>query len=537
MLRKERDMFFETRTQKSPRSPHTPRRPRKAAISRAVESTFEPLESRRLYSVSATAAAGVLTVTGDANDNAITISRDVAGHLLVNNGAIHISGSAASVTTINTIQVSGGDGNDRIVLDETNGPLPKASLSGGNGNDTLVGGSGADTLNGDAGNDVLLGNGGDDQLLGGDGNDTLTGGAGTDQAFGQAGDDRLIWNPGDGSDLNEGGDGVDTIEVNGGNVSETFSATASANGTRVLFQRTTPLPFSLDIGTSERLVLNANGGDDTFNGGTGLASLMSFFVNGGAGNDTLNGTDGADVLSGGDGNDFIDGNGGADRVFMGAGDDVFKWDPGDGSDIVEGGTGNDTMIFNGSKAEENIDLSANGSRLRFFRDAGNITMDTNSVETVNFNAVGGADNITVHNLAGTGVKNVNLNLTGALGGPDGESQSVIVEGTNGNDAITVDGNAHRGVTVSGLSARVNITGSEQLDKLTVKALAGNDIVNALGLDANLISFTADGGQGNDILIGSAGNDTLLGGDGNDVLIGAQGVDQLVGGAGTNILIQ
>jgi Ca2+-binding RTX toxin-like protein len=512
-------MFFETRTQKSPRTPHTPRRPRKAAINRAVESTFEPLESRRLYSVSATAAGGVLTVTGDANDNAITISRDVAGKLLVNNGAINIGGSAATVTTINTIQVSGGDGNDRIVLDETNGPLPKASLSGGNGNDTLVGGSGADTLSG------------------GSGNDNLTGGPGADQVLGQAGDDLLIWNPGDGSDLNEGGDGIDTIEVNGGGVSETFSATAAAAGTRVLFQRTAPAPFSLDIGSSEKLVLNANAGDDTFNGGTGLASLMSFTVNGGAGNDTLLGTDGADVLNGGDGNDFIDGNAGADHVFMGAGDDVFTWDPGDGSDIVEGGTGNDTMIFNGSKADENIDLSANGSRLRFFRDAGNITMDTNSVETVNFNAVGGADNITVHNLAGTGVKNVNVNLAGSLGGPDGASQSVIVEGTNGNDAITVDGNAHRGVTVLGLSARVNITGSEQLDKLTVKALAGNDIVNALGLDANLISFTADGGQGNDILIGSAGNDTLLGGDGNDVLIGAQGVDQLVGGAGTNILIQ
>jgi Ca2+-binding RTX toxin-like protein len=164
-------------------------------------------------------------------------------------------------------------------------------------------------------------------------------------------------------------------------------------------------------------------------------------------------------------------------------------------------------------------------------------MDTNSVETVNFNAVGGADNITVHNLAGTGVKNVNVNLAGSLGGPDGVSQSVIVEGTNGNDAVTVDGNAHRGVTVLGLSTRVAITGSDPSDKLTIKALAGNDIVNALGLDANLIGFTADGGQGNDILIGSAGNDTLLGGDGNDVLIGAQGVDQLVGGSGTNLLIQ
>jgi len=56
--------------------------------------------------------------------------------------------------------------------------------------------------------------------------------------------------------------------VNGGNGAETFSVTA--NGTRVRFDRITPAPFSLDIGTSENLVLNANGGDDSFTAGNGL---------------------------------------------------------------------------------------------------------------------------------------------------------------------------------------------------------------------------------------------------------------------------
>src|SRR5947208_6052029 len=204
-------MLFETRIQKSFRTPRPLRKA--AAVRRAVESTFEPLESRRLYSVSATAAGGVLTVNGDANANTITISRDVAGHLLVNNGATHIGGSAATVANTSLIKVFAGDGNDRVVFQETLGALPKASVSGGNGNDTLIGTAGNDTLNGDAGNDVLSGLGGDDQLLGGSGNDTLTGGAGTDQASGQAGDDLLIWAPGDGSDLNDGGDGIDTVEI------------------------------------------------------------------------------------------------------------------------------------------------------------------------------------------------------------------------------------------------------------------------------------------------------------------------------------
>ena len=80
----------------------------------------------------------------------------------------------------------------------------------------------------------------------------------------------MIWNPGDGTDLFEGGDGNDTAEVNGGNGAETFTITP--NGTRVRFDRITPAPFFIDIGTTENLVLNANGGDDVFTAGNGLAT-------------------------------------------------------------------------------------------------------------------------------------------------------------------------------------------------------------------------------------------------------------------------
>ena len=59
------------------------------------------------------------------------------------------------------------------------------------------------------------------------------------------------------------------------------------------------------------------------------------------------------------------------------------------------------MQFNGANVNEKIDLSANGSRLRFFRDVANITMDTNGVEQVNFAALGGADLVTVNDLTGT----------------------------------------------------------------------------------------------------------------------------------------
>ena len=361
---------------------------------------------------------GVLTVFGDAAANNIAISRNAAGRILVNGGAVAVVGGTPTVANTALIRVFGLGDNDVISLNEANGALPRANLFGGAGNDVLTGGSGADQLFGQAGNDTLLGKGGTDLLFGGGENDTLTGGDADDQAFGQSGNDRMIWNPGDDTDLNEGGGGVDTVEVNGGNGAEQFAATA--NGTRVRFDRLNPAPFAIDIGTSENLVLNANGGDDSFSATGNLATLIKITVDGGAGNDTLLGSNGVDLLLGGDGNDFVDGNQGNDVALLGAGDDTFQWDPGDGSDTVEGQDGTDTMLFNGSNVSEIFEASANGARLRFTRNVGNIVMDLNDVEAIDLNALGGADTITVNDLSGTDVVELNVRSRRARRRGDGQ---------------------------------------------------------------------------------------------------------------------
>src|SRR5262249_46342256 len=208
--------------------------------------------------------------------------------------------------------------------------------------------------------------------------------------------------------LMEGGDGVDTAEVNGGNATETFTITA--NGTRVRFDRISPAPFTLDIGTTENLVLNANGGDEIITTGNGLPGLIKLTIDGGAGNDTITGGDGDDTLFGGDGNDVITGGRGADTARLGAGDDTFVWNPGDGSDIVEGQDGIDTLVFNGANINENITVEANGTRARPTRDIGTVAMDVNGVEQIQLNAR--ADNIVVGDLAGTGVTQVAIDLGG-----------------------------------------------------------------------------------------------------------------------------
>jgi Ca2+-binding RTX toxin-like protein len=452
----------------------------------------------------------------------------------VNGGAITVAGGTPTVANTTLIQVFGLAGNDVITLNEASGALPRANLFGGGDNDTLTGGSGADQLFGQAGNDTLLGKGRTDLLFGGSENDTITGGDANDQAFGQGGNDRMVWNPGDDTDLNEGGDGTDTVEVNGGNGAEHFTATA--NGARVRFDRVTPAPFAIDIGTSENLVLNANGGNDQFSATGNLAALIKVTVDGGAGNDTLLGSNGADILLGGDGTDFVDGNQGNDVAFLGAGDDAFQWDPGDGSDVVEGQGGLDRMVFNGSGANENMDVSANGGRVRFFRDVANITMDLNDVETIDAKPLGGADNLVVNDLSGTDVTDVTADLAGIGGADEGQADTVVASATNGDDVVSVFG-AGTSLQTTGLPAKVSVSGAAAgTDRLTVKGLAGDDVIDASSVAAGTSRLTLDGGTDDDVLIGGAGDDALLGGDGDDVLIGGPGSDTIDGGPGDNVVI-
>jgi Ca2+-binding RTX toxin-like protein len=201
---------------------------------------------------------------------------------------------------------------------------------------------------------------------------------------------------------------------------------------------------------------------------------------------------------------------------------------------VEGQAGNDTLVFNGANANENIDIAANGSRVRLFRDVANITMDLNSVENIDLRTLGGTDTVTVEDLTGTNVQNVNLDLGLINGAPDGQPDTIVINGTAGNDVITVANN-NGVVTISGLSEEVTIKNFDANDKIVINGLGGDDVITASGLSG--IQLVANGGDGNDVIVGSLGNDTLTGGNGDDVLIGGGGQDVLDGGPGDNVLLQ
>jgi Ca2+-binding RTX toxin-like protein len=483
-----------------------------------------------------------LVIEGTAGNDAIALRLDPSrSHTLdVDVGGDGSADFRVNLEPISSITFAGGAGDDRLSVDDSNGAftdnLP-TTIDGGDGNDTLAGGAGNELLVGGPGNDSIDGNGGADVAYLGSGDDAFVWdpGDGSDRIDGQSGNDTMVFNgaavdervgisandgrvifsrsPGNVT-MNTGG--VENIDFNGIGGSDSIGVN-DLDGTGVS-------AVNVDLaGTLGRVGVDATNSDDLVNvagdagavavtgqaarvtvlhpqpadeldvnglagndsiSATGLAaSTIGLTLDGGAENDRIAGGPGVETLAGGDGDDQVDGNGGNDNADLGAGDDTFVWDPGDGSDTVEGGDGNDAMVFNGAAGAETVTVSPNGDRVTFFRTPGNVTMDTRSVENIDFNAVGGADLVTVNDLTGTGVTGVQVDLAGAVGG------HVVVNGTNGDDTFVVKG----AVSVAGSTATVGVLHSEAAnDRLDINTLAGTDVVDHSRLTPGVIQLFVDG---------------------------------------------
>ena len=151
--------------------------------------------------------------------------------------------------------------------------------------------------------------------------------------------------------------------------------------------------FSFDRSKFDQIVVDARGGDDSVR----IDQMNGVFTD--TEETTLGGGDGGDTLLGGDGVEAFQGGDGTTSSTASGETTARRWarattpsmGPGDGSDTIDGEAGTDTMLFNGANVAETIDMSANGSRLRFTRNVANIVMDTSGVEHVRFNARGGVD--------------------------------------------------------------------------------------------------------------------------------------------------
>ena len=99
------------------------------------------------------------------------------------------------------------------------------------------------------------------------------------------------------------------------------------------------------------------------------------------------------------------------------------------------------MVFNGSNIGENIDVSANGGRVRFFRNIARHRRWTSTTSrSIDVNALGGADNVVVNDLTGTDVTSVDSRPGRPRAAATTRSPTTsIVNGTNGDDVVTVAG--------------------------------------------------------------------------------------------------
>jgi Ca2+-binding RTX toxin-like protein len=325
-----------------------------------------------------------------------------------------------------------------------------------------------------------------------------------------------------------------TLSVIGTGGSDQITVTDDGAGHTVV--RVNAATNTFNTAAINQITIDAQAGGDR----VGLTGNKPATVIGGSGDDELLGGAGVETFFAGDGNDTVIGDAGNDIAFLGAGNDTFGWDPGDGSDKVEGQGGTDLLDFLGANVAEKIDISANGTRLKFFRDVGNITIDGNSLETVKFDALGGNDTITVNDLHATSVKTVNINLASILDGTtgDGAADVVNIKGTSGDDHITAASNGAGKVKVTGLAATVNVAELQSQavtgDVINIDGLGGNDTIDAHGVAAGTVrKMVMSGSAGNDTITGSNGVDEMRGGDGNDSLEGKKGNDVKFGGNGND----
>ena len=270
-------------------------------------------------SVSRTLAAGIenlqlagttgLNGTGNALDNRLQ-GNTGANVLAGAEGADTLLGSAGNDT------LAGGDGDDRL-----DGGSGADSVDGGAGNDTYLvdnagdmareaDGSGIDLViagvshtlaagieylqlvgtaalngTGNALDNLLQGNAGANGLAGGEGADTLEGGTGNDTLRGGAGNDSLVG--GSGRDLADYADATGSVTVTLGRSGVLGAAAGGGIGGDTL---------SGDIEN-----LRGSAFDDTLTG----AAFVANVIDGGEGNDRIEGVGTSDTLTGGNGADIF----------------------------------------------------------------------------------------------------------------------------------------------------------------------------------------------------------------------------------------
>ena len=405
------------------------------------------------------------------------------------------------------------------------------------GNDSLTDLAGHNTLYGDEASDTFSTGTGDDVLVGGAGNDTFSP---------RSGDNLIHFGRGAGQDTltqarYPNDRGSDTVVFSQDVKLEHVRLRRGPNATLIVELAGTPDSLTIrdDFSANQgRARLHFQFADGTHWDAAQIeANIQTVgLIEGGTGNNTLVGGDGADLFIGGPGNDTLTGGGGQDR---------FLFLRGDGTDTIideaprvalgEGILPQDVTLSPSNFAAGQRDLTIT------IAGGGGQIIARNWFPSAHSGGIEFADG-TVWDSTFIGTRVPFTWLSGATGtytgtfGNDTFSMGATADtmrGDGGDDVLSSDGGNDQlwgGAGNDVLSAGAGddgLHGEEGNDLLD----AGVETLAAGETDSDLLS----GGDGDDLLFGRIGNDALAGNAGDDALEGGAGNDLLEGGSGDDLL--
>ena len=380
----------------------------------------------------------------------------------------------------------------------------------------LIGSDFNDELIGDAGENILEGGAYDDILSGGAGIDTyiFESGHGTDTIQGdtEAGNKIYLRGVTDPYSLvverEQGGD----VRIDTGNEDSVLIKADSISMGRydIYYGENDELFSRLVVAIRTGGELGGGAAQDWMVGSVGADTLNGLggndYLVGGADGDTLSGGADEDLLYGDSGNDDLRGNTGDDELYGGDGDDILNG--GGGSDILHGGAGADTYILLGGLEDTDIirgDAEA-GNKI-YFRHldspAAIDELDVTREENGDASFVFGTHSLTIE-----ADSYAHGRYIGYYSAADTEVGRLSIAETGGES-----------ITAASDDEQDWMIGSRAVD--TLSGGGGGDRL--------------EGGGGDDFLYGNAGNDNLRGNEGGDELYGGDGDDKLDGGADNDIL--
>ena len=286
--------------------------------------------------------------------------------------------------------------------------------------------------------------------------------------------------------LTGGGNNNNSLIFNGTAAADTFTLTRSGPGTNPQLQLGATQSVLLSDNAYRSAIIRGFGNPDTFNiSDTNAIGNIDFIIEGGNSiGDVLNYTTAFGQTyrpdtTGGSG--AFDANSGvpADTLFSGISTANFTYFAGSAQAFtVEAGAGANQITATGTGA----------AAVRVTVD-NNTTVNVNNLSGLNLNGGAGDDVISV--TPGTFVGAAGINVDG---GDPTASDTVIVNGTVGADAVTITPLTANSATVTGLGAAVNVAGTEHL---TYNGQGGADNMNLVTPVGNTIVYFTPGADANE----------------------------------------